>query len=361
MRTALNGMTTYWLSVGLTFGTALALSIALTQLARRLSPALGILAKPDSRRKHHGAIPKLGALPLWFAFVAAALVAQGLPIERADPNEAIRLLGLLAGGSLIFLFGLLDDKFDLAPHWQLLGQVAAAGFAIACLIFIERFNNPLTGETVGPLPFALTLIISLVWLLLMMNTVNFLDGVDGLAGGVNLIAAVLLFLHTLRENQLSVSLLPAALIGTLLGFLIFNWHPAKIFMGSGAVYLGFVIGALSIIGGAKMATILLVMGLPLLDLAWQAGRRLLEGKNPMVGDRGHLHFRVLDAGLLSPRAFTLIYYAFCTAFGALALLTTSRQFKLIALLVMISIASAGFILVARRSRLKAPTREQIGQ
>jgi UDP-N-acetylmuramyl pentapeptide phosphotransferase/UDP-N-acetylglucosamine-1-phosphate transferase len=182
-----------------------------------------------------------------------------------------------------------------------------------------------------------------------------------LAGGVNLIAAVLLFLHTLRENQLSVSLLPAALIGTLLGFLIFNWHPAKIFMGSGAVYLGFVIGALSIIGGAKMATILLVMGLPLLDLAWQAGRRLLEGKNPMIGDRGHLHFRVLDAGLLSPRAFTLIYYAFCAAFGALALLTTSRQFKLIALLVMICIACVGFMLVARRSRLKAPAPEQLRQ
>lgn len=351
----------YWLSVGLTFGMALALSVLLTWLARRLAPALGILAKPDDRRKHQGAIPKLGALPLWAAFMLSVVVAQSLPVERADPNEAIRLFGLVAGGTLIFCFGLLDDKFDLAPHWQLLGQILAAGVAIACLIFIERFNNPLTGETVGPFPFALTLIISLFWLLLMMNTVNFLDGVDGLAGGVNLIAAILLFLHTLRENQLSVSLLPSALIGTLLGFLIFNWHPARIFMGSGAVYLGFVIGALSIIGGAKMATILLVMGLPLLDLAWQAGRRLLEGKNPMIGDRGHLHFRVLDSGLLSPRAFTLIYYAFCAAFGALALLTTSRQFKLIALMVLSGIALVGFLLVARRSRLKSPSVEQIQQ
>lgn len=351
--------TAYWLSVGLTFGLALMLSVLLTWLARRLAPALGILAKPDDRRKHQGAIPKLGALPLWAAFMLSVLVAQSLPVERADPNEAIRLFGLVAGGTLIFLFGLLDDKFDLAPHWQLLGQLVAASIAIACLIFIERFNNPLTGETVGPLPFALTVIISLFWLLLMMNTVNFLDGVDGLAGGVNLIAAILLFLHTLRENQLSVSLLPSALIGTLLGFLLFNWHPARIFMGSGAVYLGFVIGALSIIGGAKMATILLVMGLPLLDLAWQAGRRLLEGKNPMIGDRGHLHFRVLDAGLLSPRAFTLIYYVFCAAFGALALLTTSRQFKLIALLALGGIALIGFLLVARRSRLSAPKIERI--
>ncbi len=347
-------MTSYWLSVGLTFSMALALSLMLTGLARRLAPALGILAKPDSRRKHRGAIPKLGALPLWAAFMLTILVAQSLPVERADPNEAIRLLGLLLGGTLIFVVGLLDDKFDLPPSVQLIGQLAAAGIAIACLIFIERFNNPITGETVGAFPYVVTVIISLFWLLLMMNTVNFLDGVDGLAGGVNLIAAGLLFLHTLRENQLSVSLLPVALIGTLLGFLIFNWHPARIFMGSGAVYLGFVIGALSIIGGAKMATILLVMGLPLLDLAWQAARRALEGKNPMVGDRGHLHFRVLDAGLLSPRALTLIYYAFCAAFGALALMTTSRQFKLIALLVLFGIAFVGFMLVARRSRLNAP-------
>lgn len=132
-------------------------------------------------------------------------------------------------------------------------------------------------------------------------------------------------------------------------------------MGSGAVYLGFVIGALSIIGGAKMATILLVMGLPLLDLAWQAGRRLLEGKNPMIATADTCTFRVLDGGLLSPRAFTLIYYAFCTGFGALALLTTSRQFKLIALVVMVGIACVGFMLVARRSRSKASASESIGQ
>ncbi|GAB4547640.1 MAG: MraY family glycosyltransferase [Anaerolineae bacterium] len=341
----------YWLSVGITFFLAFVLSVALTIVAKRLAPHLGIVAKPDARRKHSGVIPKLGALPLWGAFMLTILVAQTLPVERADPNESIRLLGLIAGGTFIFVMGLLDDKLDLSPQLQLVGQLAAALIGIACLIFIERFNNPITGETLGPFPFIITLIISLFWLVLMMNTVNFLDGVDGLAAGVNLIAAVMLFIHTLRENQLSVSLLPMALIGVMLGFLIFNWHPAKIFMGSGAVYLGYVIGALSIIGGAKMATILLVMGLPLLDLAWQASRRLLEGKNPMRGDRGHLHFRVMDSGLLSPRAFTLIYYAFCAAFGLLALTTTSRQFKLIGLIVLSLIALSGFVLVARRARL----------
>jgi UDP-GlcNAc:undecaprenyl-phosphate GlcNAc-1-phosphate transferase len=183
----------------------------------------------------------------------------------------------------------------------------------------------------------------------MMNTVNFLDGSDGLAGGVILIAAVLLFIHTTKDQQLSVSLLPMALIGTLIGFLIFNWHPAKIFMGSGAVYLGYIIGALAIIGGAKMATILLVMGLPLLDVAWQVARRIAEGRNPLKGDRGHLHFRLIDANV-HPALLALGYHLFCAAFGLLALLTTSRQFKFLALLVMIALVVAGFAFVERWAR-----------
>jgi UDP-GlcNAc:undecaprenyl-phosphate/decaprenyl-phosphate GlcNAc-1-phosphate transferase len=173
--------------------------------------------------------------------------------------------------------------------------------------------------------------------------------VDGLAGGVAFIASLLLFIHTMREQQLSVSLLPVALMGTMLGFLRFNWHPATIFMGSGAVYLGYTLGALSIIGGAKMATILLVMGLPLLDVAWQVARRLAEGKNPLVGDRGHLHFRLIDARV-NPRLICMVYYLFCAAFGVLALITTSRLYKLIALIAMIVLVMIGFMLVTRLAK-----------
>src|SRR5205823_4302730 len=183
--------------------------------------------------------------------------------------------GLLLGGTFIFLVGIIDDRFDLPSLPQYIAQIIAAGIGVAFLIFIERFNNPLTGTTTDPWPFFVTVTLSLFWLGLMMNTLNWLDGVDGLAAGVTFIASLLLFIHTIRPNeydgrsQLSVSLLPLALMGTSLGFLIFNWHPARIFMGSGAVFLGYTLGALAIIGGAKMATILLVMGLPLMDMAWQ--------------------------------------------------------------------------------------------
>ncbi|MFN8418355.1 MAG: MraY family glycosyltransferase [Anaerolineae bacterium] len=256
------------------------------------------------------------------------------------------MIGLLGGGTFIFVFGILDDKFDLPWYIQFIGQISAALIGIACLVFIERFNNPLNGETVI-LPFWITLPISLFWLVLMMNTTNFLDGSDGLAGGVILIAAVLLFIHTAKEMQHSVSLLPMALIGTMLGFLIFNWHPAKIFMGSGAVYIGYIIGALSIIGGAKMATILLVMGLPLLDVAWQVARRIATRRNPLKGDRGHIHFRLIDLNV-SPVVLALGYHSFCLAFGLLALITTSRQFKFVALLVMALLTVIGFMFVTRR-------------
>ena len=330
------------------FCLSLALSVGLTLLARKIAPWLGLIDRPGGRRKHPYDVARLGALPLWGAFTITALIAHPL-IPGTDPNEVIRLTGLLLGGTFLFFFGLLDDRFDLPGVVQGIAQIVAAGIGVAFLIFIQFFNNPLTRETVE-LPYLLIIIVSMFWLGLMMNTVNFLDGVDGVAGGVTVIASALLFIHTLIEGQLSVSLLPMALIGTAIGFLLFNWHPASIFMGSGAIFLGYTLGALAIIGGAKMATILLVMGLPLLDLTWQGARRLLTGKNPLVGDRGHLHFRLIDAGV-SPRWIAVGYYVFCAAFGALALLTTSRQFKLIALVIMVVLVLVGFALVARFRKL----------
>ena len=337
--------TDYLPSLALTFGLAFVLSIGLTLLAQGIGRKLGLIDAPRGRHKHQHRVVKFGALPLWGAFTITALVAQRLPIERGDPFEVVRLAGLLLGGLFAFLFGILDDRFDLPSLPQYLVQVVTAAIGIIFLIFIERFNNPLTGNT-EVLPFIVTVTVSLFWLGLMMNTLNFLDGIDGLAAGVTFIASLLLFIHTLREGQLSVSLLPLALMGTTLGFLIFNWHPARIFMGSGAVYLGYTLGALSIIGGAKMATILLVMGLPLLDVAWQVARRIITGKNPLFGDRGHTHFRLIDAGM-SPRLICLGYYLFCAAFGVLALATTSRQFKLVAIVVMVILVLIGFALVAR--------------
>jgi UDP-GlcNAc:undecaprenyl-phosphate GlcNAc-1-phosphate transferase len=189
---------------------------------------------------------------------------------------------------------------------------------------------------------------TLFWIMGMMNTVNWLDGLDGLAGGVAVIASVLLFAHSYRLGQYSVALLPLSLAGCALGFLPFNFHPARVFMGtSGALFLGFALGTMAIIGGAKMATALLVMGIPILDVGWQIINRLRLGRSPFLADRGHLHHRLLDLGL-SQRRVVLLFYSLCAAFGALALILSSGFQKLLALLIMGAFALVGLVALARR-------------
>jgi UDP-GlcNAc:undecaprenyl-phosphate GlcNAc-1-phosphate transferase len=332
------------------FFTAFILSVLLVPVSQWLAFRFRILDYPRGRHQHQSPTAKLGGFALYVSFTLAVVLAQFLPVPRFDPWEVVRLSGLFLGGALIFIFGLLDDIYEFGPLPQYLAQITAAAVAIAFSIFIETLNNPFTGQQTDPWPFFVTVAISLFWLGLMMNTVNWLDGVDGLAGGVAFVAALVLFANAafrLDPPQTSVSLLPLALMGSTAGFLLFNFPPARIFMGSnGAFFLGYTLGVLSIIGGAKAATILLAMGLPLLDVVWQIVSRVRQGRNPTEGDRGHLHFRLLDVGF-SMRVIVMGYYGFCLFFGILALVTTSQTFKLIALLMLAAIVIVGFITISR--------------
>src|SRR5262249_54570322 len=245
--------------------------------------------------------------------------------------------------------GVLEDIFESRSGWRFRGQPLGAGIATGFQIFIEALNNPLTGQQTA-WPFIVTVTLSFFWLVGMMNTVNWLDGLDGLAGGVAFIAGMMLFVNSafrIQPAQTSVSLLHLALMGSSLAFVLFNFYPARIFMGGGAFFLGYILGTLSIIGGAKMATILLVMGLPLMDVVWQIINRLRKGRSPFEGDRGHIHFRLLDRGF-SQRQIVLIYYWFCAFFGVLTLVASSQIFKFIALGVMILLVGIGFFFIARR-------------
>ena len=336
----------------LVFVLAASVTLALTPAAMWLGQRFGVTTRPGGRRTLEGdqkRVSKLGGLALFGGFTVAVLAAQALPVLRLDPNESTRLLGLLVGGTIIFAFGVLDDKFEFGPLPQFIGQVLAASVAILCLIFIEYVNNPFTGQQTADFPYLVTVAITFFWLVFMMNTMNFLDGLDGLAGGVTLIAGAMLFINSayrVTPAQTSVAFLPVALMGVCAAWLLFNFYPARIFMGGGAQYLGFTLGALSIIGGAKMGTILLVLGLPLIDVVWQAVDRLRHGRSPFRGDRGHLHFRLLDMGF-TQRQIVLGYYAFCLAFGALTLITSSQLFKFIALGALALIVAGTFIVLTR--------------
>ena len=332
------------------FVVALATSLTLTPLAILLSHRWNVVSHPGGRRHESAPMPRLGGIAIFGGFIVAILLAQLLPVPRLDPEETVRLTGLILGSVVMFAVGILDDIFDLHYIVQFIGQALAALIAIGFKIFIEMFNNPITGSTTDPWSPIVTVLLTVFWLMLMMNTVNFLDGLDGLAAGVAIIASLMLFANSafnVEPAQTSVSLLPLALVGACVGFLLFNFYPARVYMGGSALFLGYALGSLSIIGGAKMATILLVMGLPLMDLAWQALVRVLDGRNPFVGDRGHLHFRLLDQEILTHRQIVMVYYVFCALFGVLTLVTDSRLFKFITFGVMLVLIMIGLLVVNR--------------
>ena len=337
----------------LVFACALSVALFAARGSIWLGERFGITARRGGRRQSESdqrGVSKLGGIAIFSGFVVAALLAQFLPIPRHDPLEIIRFTGLLLGATFIFFVGIIDDVLDLSPLTLYTAQLVAAGIAILFLIFIEFVNNPFTGAQTERFPWLITVVVSLFWLGVMMNTVNFLDGLDGLAAGVAIIACGLLFANSafvLFPPQTSVSLLPLALMGACAGFLLFNFQPARVIMGGSAYLLGYLLGTLSIIGGAKMATILLVMGLPLMDLAWQAVNRVRQGRNPLYGDRGHLHYRLLDSGLFSGRQIVLAYYAFAAIFGSLTLFIESRFYKFLALALMVGLIVLGFWLVVR--------------
>ncbi len=305
-------------------------AVALTPLARKLAFQWEIVAKPGGRRRHQGSIPKLGTIPLAGAFaVGIALIYWLLP--PTNPADATLLRGLLIGLVIVFAGGLGDDFYDW-PWWpQFAVQFLATAVVVYHELFLEIFTNPLTGQ---PIHIATWLvpIVTLFWVSGMMNTVNWLDGLDGLAAGVAMIAALIFAWHSYNLGQITIAAFPIALSGALIGLLIFNFAPAKIFLGSGASLLGYCLATLAILAPAKIATALLVLAVPILDVAWQIIDRLRRGNSPLKGDRGHLHFRLSDGGLPT-RTIVLTYYTIAAVLGLIAIYGTGL-WKLIMLLVL---------------------------
>jgi len=306
------------------------LALVGTPLAGWLGQRLGIVAKPGGRRHHQGAISRLGGLGLVLGFFGALAVSRLTPIPTQDADELPRLWGLVIGGVVMFIVGVIDDRYDLPAWIQYPSYLLAAGVAIGTLIILERFNNPFTNQLVV-LPTILYIPLTALWITGMIVTVNWLDGLDGLATGVAAILALVLSIHMITVRQYSVAPQALALLGAALGFLVYNISPARVFLGSsGAFLLGYLLGALGLIAGGRAPTVLLVMGIPIVDVAWTILDRLRHGVSPFKGDRRHLHFRLQDAGL-STRTIVFIYWGFCAFAGALALLVSSRLYKLLAL------------------------------
>jgi UDP-GlcNAc:undecaprenyl-phosphate/decaprenyl-phosphate GlcNAc-1-phosphate transferase len=325
------------------------LAAVATPLAGKLGARLGLVAVPGGRRRHAGTIPVTGGVGLFAGFFATAL---GLYFFGPLKSEHIRpITGVLVGTAFVFLVGLADDKYEFKPGPQLIAQIVAACIAIAFTVWIQEVTLPIFGKQI--FPWYLTYPLTIVWVVGMMNTVNLLDGLDGLASGVGAIAAILFAIHSYSVwKQADTPLYSLALAGACLGFLVFNFHPARLFLGSaGAMTLGFALATLSILTPARVATALLVMAIPIADAAFQLFDRWRRGQSPGQGDRGHLHYRLMDIGL-SQRQIVIGYWLFCAVFGALALLISARIYKLIAMGVLGLMVVGVLVALSRKQKIQ---------
>jgi UDP-GlcNAc:undecaprenyl-phosphate GlcNAc-1-phosphate transferase len=310
---------------------ALLVSFSLTPAASRLSEIWGVEAEPGGRRRHKTPVPKLGGLPVTIAYLAG--IAAIYLIMPPTGDDALRLRGVVIGTLVVFAGGIIDDFKELPPWAQFIIQLAGAGIAIGHIVFIEVFTNPISGDPVWLEAFPLILVITIIWIVGVINTVNWLDGLDGLAAGVGTIAAMLFAWHSYRLGQGAVAAFPLALAGALIGFLPYNFAPARIFLGSaGAYVLGYNLATLAILSPAKIATALLVLAVPILDGIWRVTDRVRIGRSPFYGDRGHLHFRLADEKVPT-RAIVVSYYIISLAFGLVAIFATGLA-KLIILAIL---------------------------
>jgi UDP-GlcNAc:undecaprenyl-phosphate GlcNAc-1-phosphate transferase len=328
------------------------LAFFLTPLVRRLAVRYGVIDRPNHRRVNESPVPRGGGLAVVAAFVIVAgafivLDRDGDLVPMPTFVGVPEIAALLGGGILAAFVGALDDWFDLRARWQLLGQVAVALVAVALGISVGFVSNPF-GD--GNIVFgdAFARFFTVLWIVGMINSINFIDGLDGLSSGIGLIAAVALGLISLttQVGQPFVAVLCFALAGALAGFLRWNFHPATIFSGTtGVMFLGYTLAILSILGTAKVAVALLVLGVPIIDTFWTMVRRLATGRSPFTPDRGHLHHRLLDLGLSHTQTVVLIY-GICAALGLMTFVL-SPQRQLYAFLGLGLLAGLGLFVMTR--------------
>lgn len=319
------------------FTVALAVAYVTTPWVKDLAIKAGAMDAPDARKVHKKPIPRMGGLAIYLGFVLAILASMHVNREIA---------GLLLGGTVILMVGIIDDMVQLSAKVKLLGQIAAAFVLVMFNIRIEWLTNPF-GDMLYVDYFSIPL--TVLWVVGLTNTVNLIDGLDGLAAGVSTIASITILLVALQQNFWTVAILTAALAGAALGFLQHNFNPAKIFMGdTGSMFLGYMLAAVSILGTVKSAaTIALVvpimaLGLPIMDTAFAIIRRYMNGRPIFKPDKGHLHHRLLELGLTQKQAVLLMYViSGCLGLSAIALTEVNKFLGACIIVLLLAVAVVG--------------------
>lgn len=298
---------------------SLVVSYALTPVARRFAILSGIVAKPGGRRTHAHTTPLLGGVAMYLAFAVTLIVALALDKNLFLDKAAF---GVLVSASFVALVGVLDDKYEL-PGWVQAVTIAGAGLILFFFgITVTYITYPFRGGGIIALGY-FAVPFTVLWILMVTKAVDCMDGVDGLAGGICLIISATLLMMALGANPKSAemmnsvklaAIMSASLVGACLGFLRFNYPPAKIFMGTvGAQFLGFMLATISLVGAFKIPTFIAILapmialGVPLGDTTVVVLRRVASGKKIGQADRTHLHHRLLDRGYSHRQVVWVVY------------------------------------------------------
>ncbi len=311
------------------------LGIFIVPLVIYFSRKNNLVDVPNERKIHHGQISRLGGVAIWLSVMLTFLFLVLLSYYPKGQG----LSAIIVGGSLMFLMGLIDDVYCLNAKFKLFIQIAIATIVMLLGIRIESFYLPWSNTSfdLGCFSYPVTLL----WIVGITNAINFIDGIDGLAGSVVSISAVSIGLISLvLEPTMQINALIAfILLGAMCAFLTFNYNPAKIFMGdSGALYAGFLLATLSITGivkpasGIEMYLPILILALPLLDIAYSSIRRIMKGTSPFVADSEHIHHKLLHAGYSQDKLVLLLagFSAICSLLSII-FVSTKSKFIIIAL------------------------------
>ena len=329
------------------FIASLILTAILTLGVRKFALVFKIIDMPDSekddgRKIHRAPTPLLGGVAIFLSYFILLFIFA--PNFLSGNLRWTHLISFFIGALIIIIGGALDDKYNLSPKLQIIFPLLAILVLIIGGVGIEKITNPFGGYLYLNSLFIIGPLLVSAWLLGMMYTTKLLDGVDGLVSGVSAIGGLVIFLFTMttRYYQPDIAFAAILLAGSVAGFLIFNWHPAKIFLGEGgSLLLGYILGVLAIISGGKIAIALLIMGIPILDVAWTITRRIIQGKNPFrFADKKHLHHRLLALGL-GQRKTVLVFYSLSLIFGLSGLFLQSHG----KFLVLIFLVSLMFLIV----------------
>ena len=313
---------------GLLTGSLIAflISLLMTPLVKKLAFRVGAVDRPEARKVHSRLMPRMGGLAIFLGFTITILLVE--PMTKSN-------IGLLAGGLLILLLGLADDIVGVSPRMKLLGQIIAAGVLVGFGEKIDFLTNPF-GAHMFYLPAAVGIPLTIFWIVGVTNAVNLVDGLDGLAGGLAAIASLTLALIGWANDQMMIVVPAVILSASIIGFLKYNFHPAKIFMGdSGSLFLGYMLAGLSVIGLTKGAAVIsvfvpiLILGIPIFDTLYAIVRRFINNQPILEADKGHLHHRLLAIGL-SHRQTVVAIYGISSVLGGCAIvltfLTTAQAF-----------------------------------